>query len=137
MQKLHRTMVASARHRNGSHRGSGGNGARGRAGPGGGTGSETIPGASRQAAGQSRPEEKDELAKAGTRFFKSFGRFNRFKLNGELRRAMRQETEKSFEYVVREDRNLLELLDSDYAFLNKRLADHYGLPDVAEMKCAW
>jgi hypothetical protein len=44
---------------------------------------------------------------------------------------MRQETEKYFDYVVREDRPLLELIESDYTFLNERLAKHYGLPDVA------
>jgi hypothetical protein len=51
-------------------------------------------------------------------------------LTGDLRRAMRQETEKVFEHVVREDRNLLELLDSDYTFLNERLARHYGLTNL-------
>jgi hypothetical protein len=43
---------------------------------------------------------------------------------------MRQETEKYFEYVVREDRSVLELVDSDYTFLNERLAKHYGIPEV-------
>ncbi len=75
-------------------------------------------------------EEKDDFAKARTVFFKSFGRFSRFELNAALRQAMRQETEKYFEHVVREDRSLLELIDSDYTFLNKRLADHYEVPGV-------
>jgi hypothetical protein len=43
---------------------------------------------------------------------------------------MRQETEKTFEYIVRENRSLLELLDSDYTFLNERLARHYGLTNL-------
>ena len=51
-------------------------------------------------------------------------------LNGELRRAMRLETEKLFEYIVREDRSVLELIDSDYTFLNERLARHYGIEGV-------
>jgi hypothetical protein len=32
--------------------------------------------------------------------------------------------------VLREDRSLVELLDSDYTFLNEALAKHYGIPDV-------
>src|SRR6185503_5020022 len=59
-------------------------------------------------------------------------RFNRptIELDGPLRRAMRQETEMYFGHIVREDRSVLELLDSDYTFLNERLAKHYGIPDV-------
>ena len=52
-------------------------------------------------------------------------------MNGELRFAMRRETEKSFDYILREDRSLLELLDSDYTFLNERLARHYGITNVS------
>jgi hypothetical protein len=51
-------------------------------------------------------------------------------LNGELRRAMRLETEKLFEYIVRDDRPVLDLVDSDYTFLNERLAKHYGIDGV-------
>ena len=43
---------------------------------------------------------------------------------------MRQETEKTFDYVVREDRSLLELIDCDYTFLNEKLAKHYGLTNL-------
>ncbi|MCL4787475.1 MAG: DUF1588 domain-containing protein, partial [Verrucomicrobia bacterium] len=43
----------------------------------------------------------------------------------------RQETERTFEYILKEDRSLLELLDSDYTFLNERLARHYGIENVA------
>ena len=35
-----------------------------------------------------------------------------------------------FEHIVREDRSLVELLDSDYTFLNERLAKHYGIDGV-------
>ena len=35
-----------------------------------------------------------------------------------------------FEHVVREDGRSLELLDSDYTFLNERLAKHYGIEGV-------
>jgi hypothetical protein len=47
-----------------------------------------------------------------------------------LRQAFRQETELLFESVVREDRNVLNLLKADYTFLNERLAKHYGIPNV-------
>ena len=47
-----------------------------------------------------------------------------------LRQAFRQETESLFESVVREDRSVLDLLTSDHAFLNERLAKHYGIPHV-------
>ena len=51
-------------------------------------------------------------------------------LEGEVRRAMRMETEMFFGGIVREDRSVLELIDSDYTYLNERLAKHYGIPDV-------
>ena len=47
-----------------------------------------------------------------------------------LRQAFRQETELFFESVMREDRNVLDLLKSDHTFLNERLAKHYGIPHV-------
>jgi hypothetical protein len=74
------------------------------------------------------PEEKEELAKIRASF-RGFGQ-PRVELTGDLRRAMRQETEKMFDYILKEDRSLLELLDSDYTFLNERLAKHYGVENV-------
>jgi hypothetical protein len=47
-----------------------------------------------------------------------------------LRQAMRRETELLFEEVVREDHSVLDLLKSDHAWLNERLAKHYGIPHV-------
>ena len=47
-----------------------------------------------------------------------------------LRQAMRRETELLLESVIREDRSALDLLSSDYTFLNERLAKHYGIPHV-------
>ena len=47
-----------------------------------------------------------------------------------LRRAMRRETELFFESVMRDDRNVLDLLNADYTFVNDRLAKHYGIPNV-------
>jgi mono/diheme cytochrome c family protein len=47
-----------------------------------------------------------------------------------LRGAMRKETEEYFAYIVRNNRSVLELLDSDYTFVNEALARHYGLEGV-------
>jgi hypothetical protein len=47
-----------------------------------------------------------------------------------LRQAMRRETELFFESIMREDRSVLELLTADYTFVNQRLAEHYGIPNV-------
>ncbi|MFP6872517.1 MAG: DUF1592 domain-containing protein [Verrucomicrobiales bacterium] len=47
-----------------------------------------------------------------------------------LRQSMRRETELFFESVLREDRSVLDLLQSDHTFLNERLAKHYGVPHV-------
>ena len=47
-----------------------------------------------------------------------------------LRRALREETERFFDSVLREGRGVADLLDADYTFLNERLAKHYGIPDV-------
>lgn len=45
--------------------------------------------------------------------------------------AMVEEAVHYFDRIVREDRSLLELLDSDYSFLNEELARHYGIDGVA------
>jgi hypothetical protein len=74
--------------------------------------------------------EKKELQEARSTFVRGFRRFREFELTGELRRAMKRETEMLFEHVVRGDRSLCELLDSRYTFLNERLAKHYGIPGV-------
>ena len=47
-----------------------------------------------------------------------------------LRQSFRGETEHLFEDIVRNDRNVLGLIKSDYTFLNQRLATHYGVPHV-------
>src|SRR6185295_19199064 len=47
-----------------------------------------------------------------------------------LRQAFQRETELLFESVVREDRNVFDLLNADYTFVNGRLARHYGIPNV-------
>jgi hypothetical protein len=47
-----------------------------------------------------------------------------------LRQAFRQETERFFESIMREDRSVLDLLKTDYTYLNERLSKHYGIPHV-------
>jgi hypothetical protein len=47
-----------------------------------------------------------------------------------LAEAMERETELFFEHIVREDRDVLELLTADYTFVNDRLARHYRIPGV-------
>ena len=47
-----------------------------------------------------------------------------------LRQAFRRETELLLGSVMREDRSVLDLLASDYTFLNERLAKHYRVPHV-------
>jgi hypothetical protein len=43
---------------------------------------------------------------------------------------MREETEMTFSYMMRENRSVLEFLDSDYTFLNEKLAKHYNLTNL-------
>ena len=50
--------------------------------------------------------------------------------NDELREAMRTETERFFSGIVRDNRSVLEFLDSDYTWLDESLARHYGIDGV-------
>ena len=54
--------------------------------------------------------------------FPTFGR--------RLRAAMLKETELFVASIFREDQSVLDLLDADYTFLNKELANHYGITDT-------
>ena len=47
-----------------------------------------------------------------------------------LRQAFQKETELFFASVLREDRNVIDLMTADYTFLNERLAKHYGIPGI-------
>ena len=47
-----------------------------------------------------------------------------------LREAFLQETELFVESLVHDDRSVLDLLRADYTFVNERLAQHYGIPNV-------
>lgn len=48
----------------------------------------------------------------------------------ELRKAFRRETELLLESIIKEDHNVVDLLTADYTFLNERLAQHYGIPNI-------
>ncbi len=50
---------------------------------------------------------------------------------GQLRDDLVRETQLLFDYLVRDDRSLLELFTADYTLLNERLARHYGIPGVS------
>ncbi len=47
-----------------------------------------------------------------------------------LRDALRKETELVLESTLREDRSVADLLNTDYTFVNQRLAEHYGIKGV-------
>lgn len=50
--------------------------------------------------------------------------------NTDLREAMKTETRMFFEYVLRENRPISDFLNARYTFLNEKLANFYGIPDV-------
>ncbi|MDB4359006.1 DUF1592 domain-containing protein [Verrucomicrobiales bacterium] len=51
-----------------------------------------------------------------------------------LRQAMLEETRRFFTELIWDDRDVRELVDSDFTFLNRRLAKHYGIPGVEGLK---
>ncbi|MBL9211416.1 MAG: DUF1592 domain-containing protein [Opitutaceae bacterium] len=75
---------------------------------------EFVPINARVALGPSAPRNRD----------------GRIEFDSAFRKLMRSETEMYFEHLLREDLSVLDLVDSDYTFLNERLAQHYGVPGV-------
>ena len=55
------------------------------------------------------------------------GRFPEF--TDEVKSAMYDEAVSTFEYIVRQDRPVKEMLYADYTFLNKPLAKFYGIDE--------
>ena len=47
-----------------------------------------------------------------------------------LRQSFQRETEMLFGSIVREDRNVFDIMTADYTFVNERLAKHYGIPNI-------
>src|SRR5436190_366755 len=50
--------------------------------------------------------------------------------DNDLRLALQEEAELFFSSIMREDRNVMDLLTADYTFVNERLAHHYGIPEI-------
>ncbi len=67
--------------------------------------------------------DKLPTARPSTEFFPTF--------NADVRKAMSDEAAMFLDRLRTEDRGIVELLDSDYAYLNEDLAKYYGVPDVA------
>lgn len=74
-------------------------------------------------AGQWLQTRRMESVRPDRELFEAFSKL--------LRDDMQTETESLFEYVMRENCSVLELLNADYTFVNERLAQHYGIPGVA------
>ena len=56
---------------------------------------------------------------------------NRFpRYDDYLRDSERTETEMFFEYIMRQDRSVLDFLNGRYTFLNGKLAEFYGIPGI-------
>jgi len=53
-----------------------------------------------------------------------------FKFDEALRRSFMEETRLFVGSIFKEDRSLLDLLNANYTYLNQRLAEHYGVPNV-------
>ena len=54
----------------------------------------------------------------------------RIEFGGSLRTAMRREAELYFRHLLREDRSVLELVQTNSTFLNGELARHYGIDGI-------
>jgi hypothetical protein len=64
----------------------------------------------------------DEFNEKNEKLFPTF--------NAELRKALYEEAVLFFLDLFQNDRPVTSLLDADHAFLNERLAKHYGIPNV-------
>jgi hypothetical protein len=58
----------------------------------------------------------------------------KFDLDTETRDAMRRETEMFVSSIVQEDRPVTELIESDYTFLNQKLAKFYGITNISGLE---
>ena len=47
-----------------------------------------------------------------------------------LANSMRRESELLFENIMREDRDVMEMITANYTFVDERLAKHYGIPNI-------
>ena len=105
--------------------------------PAAGAGAEPAAGvvaAGGAAPGLGAPGARGARGGAGFAGRGGFGRGRRAapgtELTPELRTAMKQEVDSYFDHIVREDRSVLELLQSNYTFVNDQLAALYGIANV-------
>jgi len=86
---------------------------------------------SRNFAGQwLKARNVDHIPLNSEEILKQEGSTAEVSLDPEFRKAIRMETVLFFDHIVRSDRSLLELIDSDYSFLNESLAKFYEIPGV-------
>ena len=69
-----------------------------------------------------------DLEKLGTEVKPDTSRFPEF--DPKLNESMHREVAAYFNHVIRNDRSLIELIDSDYTFVNERLARIYGIETI-------
>lgn len=69
-----------------------------------------------------------QLEELGTELRPDERKFPEF--NNALAAMMKEEVKHFFNYLIKEDRSLLELIDSDYSFVNDHLASLYGLEGI-------
>jgi len=53
---------------------------------------------------------------------------------GGIGGSMKRETEMLFSYILNENRSVIEFLNADYTFVNRKLAQFYKLPDADKLK---
>lgn len=82
----------------------------------------------RRGRGRGRGEMTDEETAKFARYREIRSTLER--IDDDLKRAMRRETEMLVEHIVNSDANLLDVVDCDYTFLNEKLAEHYGIEGV-------
>ena len=76
------------------------------------------------------PEETKEVAELRQQLFRRRQNTPQ-ELDRPLRQALKEEVEKVFAYIAREDRSVVELINGDYTFLNERLAQHYAITNIS------
>jgi mono/diheme cytochrome c family protein len=79
---------------------------------------------------QRTPEQAEEIKQLIEQRRKRQAIEAEVQLDHDLRRALRNETQMYFAYVMHQDRDVMEFINSDYAFLNERLAHLYGITNV-------
>jgi mono/diheme cytochrome c family protein len=84
----------------------------------------------REIPDEERTEDQRQRMREARQRFRAVLRAPKPQLTPGLRKAMRLETEMSFAHVLKDNRSLLELIDSDYTFLNEELAGHYDIAGV-------